>query len=110
MRRRDTRWQNEELGTNRQHYKIVREQLKAVLKHGRRLFGHTLHSPDDMFSAMDRDFDGHVTLDELKSALRRLDVGLSEIQVRATNMRDRLYISRSTPRMIVHVPFAIPVS
>jgi hypothetical protein len=82
MRRRDTQWQHAELSSNRPHYEAVREQLKAAMRSGvRELFGHPIDTPNDMFDAIDRDGGGTITLQELIRGMKRLDVGLSDVQI-----------------------------
>jgi hypothetical protein len=79
--RRNSSWRADELASNRSQYHAVARTLQEAMRHERRLFGRKLGSPAEMFAAIDRDDDGHITLDELNQGLRRLDVGLSEDQV-----------------------------
>ena len=56
-------------------------RLQLALRHSRTLYGHTVTTPQQLFHAIDKEKEGVITLDSLKKALDRLDLGLSKPQI-----------------------------
>jgi hypothetical protein len=58
-------------------------QLLEAMKNNRTLYGKQINSPDQFFDAVDQNNDGIITTNEFQIAMKRMDVELSSIQVRA---------------------------
>lgn len=50
------------------------QQLVVAVRHRRKLFGTVISSVQSLFSTMDRDGDGVLSIDEIETALHRLDI------------------------------------
>ena len=60
-----------------QVFRVIAQQLRGR----RRLFGHVLRRPSDLFAIIDRDGSDGLDAPELRDALRRMDIGLTAAQV-----------------------------
>merc|ERR1712196_181150 len=68
-------------GSSRGDMDLIASQIFEAVGHRRELFGQVVSSLTTLFSAIDTNDDGIISLEELRAALRRLDVGLSEMQL-----------------------------
>jgi hypothetical protein len=57
--------------------------LRQAMQHSRKLYGRTVHDWGEVFSTIDQGGTGQVSYEQLKQAMRRLGLGLSDSQVRA---------------------------
>ena len=62
---------------------VIRNAIRSFTNQGikatRSLFGKKVNSPRDLFEAMDRDGDGELTYDEVRGALHRLGIDMSDL-------------------------------
>ena len=61
--------------------------IRDAMRHHRKLFGHSLNTVRSTFEAMDRDKKGRLALPEFKAAMVRLDIGLSDAQLKEVSTR-----------------------
>eukprot|EP00949_MAST-11_sp_MAST-11-sp1_P002386 g2386.t1 len=61
----------------------ILKRLRACIHSKQTLFGRKICSAEDLFNAIDRNSDRVITIGEFEAATRRLDVGLTDDQVRA---------------------------
>eukprot|EP00941_MAST-03F_sp_MAST-3F-sp1_P004578 g4578.t1 len=66
----------------RQEASVVFQKMRHAIQQNRTVFGKKLNSAEDMFSALDTDGDGRVTVEEFHIGLKRMGLGLSDDQIR----------------------------
>ena len=64
------------------HTPSVMQQFRDAISYKRLLYGQQVYDLPTLFAVMDKDGNGMVTTQELRSALQRLDLGLTLKQIR----------------------------
>ena len=59
----------------------VIRNIRSMMEHKRKLYGHTIENTQSLFRNMDKDRSGFLSSDEITSALHRLDIDLNPDQI-----------------------------
>jgi hypothetical protein len=67
--------------TGKSVYASIVRQFQEICTKQRKLYGNIIEDIEDLFDAIDVNGDGCLSVDEIQRGLRRLDLGLTELQV-----------------------------